>query len=192
MANTIAYFLAAILDEQGSSFFSPTADEVEQEQEIKSLRRVTKANNERIRSTLDVGVLTVTFMYVNNTTAQLICRTGIQFLRQFDDPSLVLIPLSLVQLSLVPLSLTPERLLVFGQYARKLHQYIVVIQLLIFLLATKVLIDRGVGVIPKGMIVRWALPELVAGAVEVQRRGEVEAERKLKELEGLRYDAKGA
>jgi hypothetical protein len=45
---------------------------------------------------------------------------------------------------------------------------------------------------PLSEIVRWALPELMAGAVEMQRRSEREAERKLRMLEGLQYDVPGA
>lgn len=40
-------------------------------------------------------------------------------------------------------------------------------------------------------VLRWALPEMMAGAVEVQRRGEVDAERKFRQLEGLTYESKG-
>lgn len=39
---------------------------------------------------------------------------------------------------------------------------------------------------------RWAVPELVAGAVELQRRSEAQAEAALANLERLRYPLKGA
>ena len=41
-------------------------------------------------------------------------------------------------------------------------------------------------------IIRWALPEIMAGAVEIQRRGEREADEKLRALEAAKYPAKGA
>lgn len=46
--------------------------------------------------------------------------------------------------------------------------------------------------VPLSELVRWALPELMVGAVEIQRRNERDSEAKLRQLEGLQYDVKGA
>ncbi len=62
------------------------------------------------------------------------------------------------------------------------------VQLLIFTLAFNTVRKQGAGV---SEVLRWALPEMMAGAVEVQRRGEVDAERKFRQLEGLTYESKG-
>lgn len=45
---------------------------------------------------------------------------------------------------------------------------------------------------PMPETLRWAVPELVAGAVELQRRSEIQAERSLNRLERLKYPLKGA
>lgn len=41
-------------------------------------------------------------------------------------------------------------------------------------------------------LLRWALPELAAGAVEVQRRAEISSEVALAQLEKLKYTLHGA
>ncbi len=41
-------------------------------------------------------------------------------------------------------------------------------------------------------MLRWALPEMIAGAVEVQRRGESQARAEIEALDGKRYKLKGA
>jgi hypothetical protein len=115
-----------------------------------------------------------------------------QFLRQLDNPSPILIPLSLSSLLLLPFSLSANRFPALAQYA-KYHTYIVLLQLLIFVIATNILVSRrSGGGLPILDIVRWALPQLIAGGVEMQRRGEKEGEVRIRELEGLRYDVRGA
>ena len=117
-----------------------------------------------------------------------------QFLRQLDNPSLPLTPLSPLSLFLLPLSLSPTRIPALAPYA-KYHTYIVLTQLLIFIIASNALISRRSvtgSALPIIDIARWALPELIAGGVEMQRRGEKDGEKRLRELEGLKYDVKGA
>lgn len=71
---------------------------------------------------------------------------------------------------------------------RKQHPVLVMTHLMIFVLAFNTVKKQGAGM---GEILRWALPEIIAGAVEIQRRSEEESERKLGELDGLTYESKG-
>ena len=56
------------------------------------------------------------------------------------------------------------------------------------MLAFNTVKKQGAGI---AEMVRWALPEIVVGGVEIQRRGEVDAEIRLRQLEKLRYNVKG-
>ena len=69
------------------------------------------------------------------------------------------------------------------------HQLLVIVHLLIFIFAVIILWwkqDAGIG-----GIARWSLPGLMAGIIEMQRRGERDAESKLESLKGLTYLVKG-
>ncbi|ORY21981.1 hypothetical protein BCR39DRAFT_552473 [Naematelia encephala] len=150
-------------------------DEQEQEAEIKHLRRQNRRDNEQNHYTLDAGVSVVLLL------------SFIHFLRQIDDGSLPLIILCLLQTLLLPLSLTPSRIPPLSALTTRYHQLIVLTQLVIFVLAY-IAIGQDKSFV---RVARWALPELVTGAVEIARRGERGMEKRLKELEALRYNAKG-
>lgn len=61
----------------------------------------------------------------------------------------------------------------------------------IFLIAFSILRSRG-NQLDWAEWLRWALPELVTGAVEIQRRGERESAAGIEGLEGKKYKLKGA
>lgn len=103
--------------------------------------------------------------------------------------------LSLAQTVLLPLSLTPSILPRLSWIGSRYHSEITVAHLTIFgvafLTLRKVAKTSGTDV-PIVEILRWALPELIAGAVEIQRRGERDVQKNLGDLERMRYDLKGA
>lgn len=70
------------------------------------------------------------------------------------------------------------------------HLYFAITQLCFFVAALREIQSRGTW--DFGELARWALPVIMATIVEVQRRGENDVLRKLDELEGLKYEAKGA
>jgi hypothetical protein len=110
--------------------------------------------------------------------------------RQFDgpSPSPFFLYISILQVVLLPLSLSPRWTRRLGPVVRY-HYIAVFIHLGLFALVFNAEYKRKVGVLE---LARWALPEIVAGAVEIQRRGEIDAENKLALLEGLKYEHKGA
>lgn len=96
--------------------------------------------------------------------------------------------LSMLQTALLPLSLSPGWLPRFASVMRRDHQFLVLAQLVIFALAFNQLFkNREIA-----QIFQWALPEVISGAVEIQRRGERDTAKRLKEMEGLTYNVKGA
>lgn len=71
-----------------------------------------------------------------------------------------------------------------------LHPLVTALQVALFMFAYVFLRDGEEGVSTE--LLRWALPELGAGAVEVQRRAEVSSEAAIRKLETLKYPLKGA
>ena len=115
-------------------------------------------------------------------------RSGIQLLINFRSYSAFLIVLGLIQTNLLPLSLTPHWLPLFEPVTIGRHHIIVIVHFLIFIVVFVVLQEQDAGIVE---IARWSLPCLMAGVVEMTRRGERDAERKLERLEGLTYAMKG-
>lgn len=106
-------------------------------------------------------------------------------------PGLLVLVLA-VQALLLPLSLSPDWIKYASarEFMEANHLAVTVVQLTLFMVAyLGVGQDHGAGLTD---MVRWAIPELVAGAVEWQRRSERDSEASLQRLEGLRYDLKGA
>lgn len=64
------------------------------------------------------------------------------------------------------------------------------LQVVLFMLEFVFIRDPAEGLTAE--LLRWALPELAAGAVEVQRRAELSSEVALAKLEKLKYPLKGA
>lgn len=94
-----------------------------------------------------------------------------------------------MQCLLVPLSLSPQWLPFLRGLGWANHQLVVGLNLAVFALMLTLGKTPGTSV-PE--MLRWAVPELVAGAVEMQRRSEQQAEASLRKLERLRYPLKGA
>ncbi|GFZ45388.1 hypothetical protein JCM24511_03114 [Saitozyma sp. JCM 24511] len=150
-------------------------DSEEQAAEIRELRKRNDAANERAQNGLDIGVIVVLFI------------TGANFLHQLEHPSLLSL-LSGLQTLLLPLSLTPYYLPLFRPFTESYHTYLAFVHLILFVPAFL----QVKSAVPLSELVRWALPELMVGAVEIQRRNERDSEAKLRQLEGLQYDVKGA
>ena len=113
------------------------------------------------------------------------------FLRFIDHRELPPIALCAVQTLALPLSLSkqwlPSKLhAAIAPY----HTLLVFLHLAIFVMVFNFVSRTRPWSIPD--IARWALPEVIAGAVEIQRRGEQQSEASLKVLEKARYEAKGA
>lgn len=105
------------------------------------------------------------------------------------QPSGSLLPLSIAQAVLVPLSLSPKWLPFLQGRGWANHPLVAAAHLILFF-AMLVLGKTEHTPLPETL--RWAVPELVAGAVELQRRSEVQAEAALERLERLKYPLKGA
>jgi hypothetical protein len=106
-----------------------------------------------------------------------------------------LVILTVIQTLLLPLSLSPgwTRIAFIKNVAEQKHMLVTAVQLVIFM-AIFVGYRRDTSLPPATIVdfMRWALPELVSGAVEMQRGSEREAESSLGNLEKLKYDVKGA
>lgn len=114
--------------------------------------------------------------------------TASQLLRHFSKPSSFLRLLALSQTLLLPLSLSPYWIPFLSHFMNHQHHLLVMAHLVLFVLAFNTVKKQGAGM---AEIVRWALPEIMAGAVEIQRRSERDAERRLRKLQGMKYPAKG-
>ncbi|WVR06202.1 hypothetical protein IAU60_003232 [Kwoniella sp. DSM 27419] len=162
-----------ILDEQG------------QESEVRRLRAKNESDNGQAQTALDVGVLMSTFIAVMHIVGN------------FSAPTPMFTMIGLLQLALLPLSLTPSWLPFLPKMSPDIHLYAFSIQLTmslcaIFLRYYHGLADGDMPFIELNEVARWAMPALVVGAVDMQRRGERRAEEKLALLEGMKYNHKGA
>ncbi|WVQ81054.1 hypothetical protein IAT38_003161 [Cryptococcus sp. DSM 104549] len=162
------------------------ADEQEQENEITYLRTKNDADNRQAQNALDVGVIISVFI------------TIIQLQSHFPSQHPIFPLLAGSQLLLLPFSLTPHwlpsRLRPYLQNEQN-HILLLSFQFIIALCALYLRSHHGGAggkAVEMGEIARWGLPALVVGAVEMQRRGERESEGKLKMLESMRYNVKGA
>nr|ODO01144.1 hypothetical protein L204_01871 [Cryptococcus depauperatus CBS 7855] len=160
-------------------------DNQEQQQEINKLRAKNLKDNRQAQNALDVGILTNVFISV------------IQIKAFIAYPNPIFTILSIFQLILLPLSLTPHWLpsswLPYLNSASN-HLLILSIHLAISICAVSL---RTFSTGPTehlqlGEIARWTLPCLVVGGVDMQRRGERDADQKLRLLETMKYDLRGA
>ena len=94
----------------------------------------------------------------------------------------------MIQTLLLPLSLTPTWLPFLSSIMRRHHYLLLIAHLAVFMFAFNVMKKRDAGM---AEMMRWALPEIVAGAVEIQRRSELDSARGLRQLGGLKYHLKG-
>ncbi|WVQ72934.1 hypothetical protein IAR50_002496 [Cryptococcus sp. DSM 104548] len=163
-------------------------DEQEQENEIAALRKKNKEENRQAQNALDVGVLISIFI------------TCIQVYNFRNHANPIFLLLNVFQLFTLPLSLTPEwlptswkpYLLSPSNHLLLLSVHLTTTLCALFLRYQQTPTFGQVGGLEFGEVARWALPTLVVGAVEMQRRAERETDEKIKLLEGLRYDVKGA
>lgn len=86
-------------------------------------------------------------------------------------------------------SLTPGWLPPLREASEKRHGNYVAIQLLLFTIGFFAIQNNAPELAD---FMRLALPELAAGAVEIQRRGQKDNQVRLDKLEELKYDLKGA
>ena len=93
--------------------------------------------------------------------------------------------LSFLQTALLPLS---AQIPILSNLTRGNHHLLVIAHLVLFILAYNSMKQRSASM---AEVIRWAIPEIVTGAVEMQRRGEVDAEKRLRGLERLKYVNKG-
>lgn len=123
-------------------------------------------------------------------TAVLMIRTAGRLKAYLTNPpSLVLAAMASIQLILLLASLTPRSILITAtRQVRQNHFIITIIQC--SLSAFTFALTRDAMNFPR--LARVALPAVMASAVEMQRRGEADTERKLQALEAARYKLKGA
>ncbi|EAL21548.1 hypothetical protein CNBD0160 [Cryptococcus deneoformans B-3501A] len=165
----------------------------EQEQEIRELREKNQRNNAQSQNALDVGILTCLFI-------RLLYSSGIQITSHFRSPSPIIPLLALIQLILLPLSLTPHFLPgPLRPYVSSPSNHLLILSVHLTVSIFAILLrNQQAGAtletpaLEVGEVARWALPSLVVGGVEMQRRGERTAEERLRLLEGAKYEVKGA
>ncbi|OXG83082.1 hypothetical protein C348_02725 [Cryptococcus neoformans Gb118] len=163
-------------------------DEQEQEKEIRELREKNQRDNAQSQNALDVGILTCLFI------------SGIQITSHFRSSSPVIPLLALIQLILLPFSLTPHFLPgPLRPYVSSPSNHLLLLSIHLTVSVFAILLrNQQAGAtleapaLEVGEVARWALPSLVVGGVEMQRRGERTAEERLRLLEGAKYEAKGA
>ena len=97
-----------------------------------------------------------------------------------------------VQIALLPFSLTPTNypVPIISPLAAKYQTYFLIPHAFIFALAVRLLTFQPTWIWSDA--VRWALPEIIVGSVEMQRRGERDVEARLQAWEGTKYQVKGA
>ncbi|WVW84467.1 hypothetical protein I302_106501 [Kwoniella bestiolae CBS 10118] len=161
-----------------------------QDEQIKLLRQKNMNDNKQAHMALDIGVLTA-----------LVIST-LQFFDHLSSPNPIFSILSIIQFVLLPFSLSPDHIpsrLNIKPISPETHLYSLSIHLTVSLCALFIRYHHslpGSGVdavsLELGEVARWIIPTLVVGAVDVQRRGERGSEERLNELEGMKYDLKGA
>ncbi|ODN74341.1 hypothetical protein L202_06757 [Cryptococcus amylolentus CBS 6039] len=163
-------------------------DEQEQDNEIAALRKKNTEENRQSQNALDVGVLTSIFI------------TAIQIYNFRNHPNPIFLFLNVFHLVMLPFSLTPEwlpsswkpYLLSPSNHLLLVSVHLTTTLCALFLRYQQTPVFGQEGGLEFGEVARWALPTLVVGAVEMQRRAERETDAKIRLLEGLRYDVKGA
>ncbi|WVQ65959.1 uncharacterized protein L199_004137 [Kwoniella botswanensis] len=161
-----------------------------QEDQIRLLRQKNIDDNKQAHLALDIGVLIALVI------------TILQFFDHLSSPNPIFCILSIIQFILLPFSISPDRIpsnLPFTQISPENHLYSLSVHLTVSLCALFIryhnsLPSSGMDVVALelGEVARWIIPTLVVGAVDMQRRGERQSEIRLGELEGMKYDLKGA
>ncbi|WVF69280.1 hypothetical protein IAT40_004056 [Kwoniella sp. CBS 6097] len=165
-----------ILDEQG------------QDTEIRILREKNVTDNRQAQFALDVGVLTCIFISVMHVIGHL------------SSPTPIFAILAIFQLVLLPFSLTPGWIPSLPTLSPDNHLYAFSIQLTISICAIYLRWFHGasgggagsMSDIELNEVARWAMPALVVGAIDMQRRSERTSEEKIRLLEAMKYNLKGA
>jgi hypothetical protein len=158
---------------------------------IRQLRAKSEANKKSARKALDIIVLIATAMCVvmPSITNDRSLRALVRYSQSEAPWPLVLV--TGAQTLLLLLSLTPDSIPVpsIQAVAEKWHQVILGAQVALFFVIFLGFRDQSHTVID---FLRWALPELVAGAVEIQRGSERDSTKSFKDLEKVKYELKGA
>ncbi|OCF31277.1 hypothetical protein I316_07063 [Kwoniella heveanensis BCC8398] len=168
-----------ILDEQG------------QDAEIRILREKNVNDNKQAQFALDVGVLTCIFI------------SAMHVIGHLSSPTPIFAILAIFQLALLPFSLTPGWIPFLPTLSPNNHLYSTSIQITISICAIYLRWYHGasgpggggagsMGDIELNEVARWAMPALVVGAIDMQRRSERTSEEKIRLLERMKYDLKGA
>jgi hypothetical protein len=117
-------------------------------------------------------------------------RNGMSVLRTASRGfSLALLVITL-QTALLPLSLTPRWMQSYADRLEQSHLYVVGGQLVLLFVALWLLSSSPIWGLYD--VAQLALPLVVAGGVEVQRRGDRELERQMQSWERSKYGVKGA
>ncbi|KAL7423176.1 hypothetical protein Q5752_002476 [Cryptotrichosporon argae] len=151
--------------------------EEEQDAEIETIKATWETNKRAAQNALDTLVVVATIV------------SAFHALRYLSTPSAVTL-ISLVQTLLLPLSLTPYWIPPLASFSQRQHTQVLGAHLSLFIYAFYKV--HSAGLTGWSAYIHWALPELVAGAVEYQRRTEKTDADKIARLEALRYNHKGA
>ncbi|KAL1408389.1 hypothetical protein Q8F55_005201 [Vanrija albida] len=156
---------------------SPITTE-EQEAEIAAMRRRNEIAKRKQEQGLDTLVILSAVICVHTAFSNYTERTM---------PLLYLLPAS--QAFLLLYSLTPGWIPPLREASERAHGNYVAIQLFLFTIGFFA-IQHSNPELPD--FVKLALPELAAGAVEIQRRGQKDTQARIAKLDELKYDLKGA
>ncbi|WVQ96777.1 hypothetical protein IAU59_003884 [Kwoniella sp. CBS 9459] len=175
-------------DEDGPIETTQILDEQGQDTEIRILREKNANDNKQAQFALDVGVLTCIFISIMHVIGHL------------SSPIPIFAILATFQLVLLPFSLTPGWIPRLPALSPDNHLYAFSIQITISICAIYLRWYHGASSggagsmsgIELNEVARWAMPALVVGAIDMQRRSERTSEQKIKMLEGMKYDLKGA
>ncbi|TXT13439.1 hypothetical protein VHUM_00806 [Vanrija humicola] len=151
----------------------------EQEAEIAALRRKNEVAKRKQEQGLDMLVIVAIIV----SSAQLAYANVVDGAQ----PIRYLVPAS--QAFLLLYSLTPGWIPPLREASENRHSNYVAIQLLLFTIGFFAIQNSAPELAD---FMRLALPELAAGAVEIQRRGQKDNQARLAQLEELKYDLKGA
>ena len=100
--------------------------------------------------------------------------------------------LSAIQIALLPLSLTPSNYPIppISTWGERYHTYLIVPHAILFTIGIRMMLLQETWQYTDAL--RWAVPEIIVGAVEMQRMGERDVEGRLRAWEGTQYRVKGA
>ncbi|KAK4686125.1 hypothetical protein P7C73_g4010, partial [Tremellales sp. Uapishka_1] len=156
-------------------------DQPEQDREIQSLRAKNAADSRLAINVLDAGVVGAFLISLFQLYTHLLSST---------------LPLALLSTALIPFSASPARFQPAAS-AIKYHKYMIGLHAAMYFLAGGIaamaLNPENIKDQPKYPVaLMWALPAILAAAVEVQRRGDKETAEEIERLEKKKYKLKGA